>query len=148
MQPSKSVSSASTRAPLASGWTSCAVGDLAARQHHDGGMPAAAQYAASAAEVSPVDAHATARTGAPSAIICLTTETSTVMPRSLNDPVCELPHCLTHRSLEAELAAEALGPEHVRAALVHRHDVLVASSGQTHSFLPHTPEPYGQAVRL
>ena len=32
------------------------------------------------------------------AIICLTIETSTVIPRSLNDPVCELPHCFTHRS--------------------------------------------------
>jgi threonine synthase len=59
---------------------------------------AAAAYAASAAEVSPVDAQATARTGLPSAIICLTTETSTVMPRSLKDPVCELPHIFTHRS--------------------------------------------------
>src|SRR5207237_7013080 len=62
------------------------------------GMPAAAQYAPSAAEVSPVDAHATASTGTPVAIISFTTETSTVMPRSLNDPVCEMPHCLIHRS--------------------------------------------------
>ena len=49
-------------------------------------------------EVSPVEAQATASMGTPSAIICLTTDTSTVIPRSLNDPVCELPHCLTHRS--------------------------------------------------
>ena len=62
------------------------------------GMPAAAPYAASAAEVSPVEAQATACTGEPRAIICLTTLTSTVMPRSLNDPVWLLPDCFTHRS--------------------------------------------------
>ena len=45
-----------------------------------------------------VDAQATARTGLPSAIICRTTETSTVMPRSLNEPVWLLPHILTQRS--------------------------------------------------
>src|SRR5687768_221336 len=98
MQPSKSVSSASTSEPLASGCTSCAIETLFLGRSTTDGMPAAAQYAPSAAEVSPVDAHATASSDTPSAIICLTTETSTVMPRSLNDPVCELPHCLTHRS--------------------------------------------------
>ena len=51
------------------------------------GMPAAAQYVASAAEVSPVEAQATALIGAPSEIICLTCETSTVMPKSLNEPL-------------------------------------------------------------
>ncbi len=61
-------------------------------------MPAAAQYVASAAEVSPVEAHATALIGAPSEIICLTCETSTVMPRSLNDPLWVLPQSLIHRS--------------------------------------------------
>ncbi len=71
------------------------------------------------------------------------------MPRSLNDPVCELPHILTQRSSIADLAPVALGPEDVGAALVHRDDVLVANlTEQIHSFLPHTPEPYGQAVRL
>ena len=33
-----------------------------------------------------------------SAIICLTALTSTVIPRSLNEPVWLMPHCLTHRS--------------------------------------------------
>jgi len=42
---------------------------------------------ASAAEVSPVEAHATALMGAPSEIICFTCETSTVIPRSLNEPL-------------------------------------------------------------
>jgi hypothetical protein len=98
MQPSKSVSSASTSAPLASGCTSCAVEILPAGRITTVGTPAAAPYAASAAEVSPVDAHAIARIAAPSAIICLTVDTSTVMPRSLNEPVCETPHCLTRTS--------------------------------------------------
>ena len=98
MHPSKSVSSDSTSAPLASGCTSWAIETLFRGSSTTAGMPAAAQYAPSAAEVSPVEAQATASMGTPSAIICLTTETSTVMPRSLNDPVCELPHCLTQRS--------------------------------------------------
>ena len=98
MQPSKSVSTESTSAPLASGCTSCAAETRALGRMTIAGIPAAAAYAASAADVSPVDAHATALMPAPSAIICLTTDTSTVMPRSLNDPVCELPHIFTHRS--------------------------------------------------
>src|SRR5687767_2023994 len=98
MQPSKSVSSESTSAPFASGCTSCAGDTLFLGSSTIDGIPAAAQYAASAAEVSPVDAHATASIGFPIAIICSTTETSTVMPRSLNDPVCELPQSFTQRS--------------------------------------------------
>src|SRR5215831_18086409 len=61
-------------------------------------IPAAAQYVASAAEVSPVEAHATALMGAPSKIICLTWETSTVIPRSLNEPLWVFPQSLIHRS--------------------------------------------------
>ena len=68
-------------------------------------MPAAAAYAASAAEVSPVDAHAIARIGVPLPIICLTIDTSTVMPRSLNEPECEVPHCLTRTSPSPSSAA-------------------------------------------
>src|SRR5436853_4109072 len=55
------------------------------------GSPAAAQYADKAADVSPVDAHATARIFER---ISLTIETRTVMPRSLNEPVWDVPHCL------------------------------------------------------
>src|SRR6476661_11102138 len=112
------------------------------------GIPAAAAYAASAAEVSPVDAHATARTPAPSATICLTTETRTVIPRSLNDPVWELPHCLTQRSSmpssRPKRSAQNMlvPPSSIETTFSSR------GSGQTHSFLPQTPEPYGQAVRL
>ena len=43
-------------------------------------MPATAQYAARLAEVSPVEAQATAWIGLPCVIICLTTLTSTVIP--------------------------------------------------------------------
>ncbi len=51
-----------------------------------------------------MDAHATARTPpfprspTPPIIIWLTALTSTVIPRSLNEPVWLTPHCLTHRS--------------------------------------------------
>ena len=88
MQPSKSVSSSRTSAPFEMGCTSCAVEILPRGRRTTLGMPAAAQYAESAAEVSPVEAHATARTFAPRARISFTAETSTVIPRSLNDPVC------------------------------------------------------------
>jgi len=42
-----------------------------------------------------VDAQATARMGVPFARMPFTAETSTVIPRSLNDPVCETPHSFT-----------------------------------------------------
>ena len=45
-----------------------------------------------------MDAHAIARIGFPRTIICLTIETSTVIPRSLNEPECETPHCLMRTS--------------------------------------------------
>ena len=98
MQPSKSVSSASTSDPFASGWTSWAVETPPRGNSTTERMPATAQYAARLADVSPVEAHATARMGLPCAIICLTTLTSTVMPRSLKLPVWLLPHSLIHRS--------------------------------------------------
>jgi hypothetical protein len=64
------------------------------------GMPAAAQYADRAAEVSPVDAHPTAVIEPGLSLrMRLTWLTRTVIPRSLKLPVWELPHCLTHRSL-------------------------------------------------
>jgi hypothetical protein len=67
------------------------------------GIPAAAQYAATAAEVSPVDAHAMARIGFPSSIICLTVLTKTVIPRSLKEPVWLLPQFLIHTSSSPRL---------------------------------------------
>src|SRR5579864_2621214 len=98
MQPSKSVSSASTREPLANGCTSCAVDTSPRGSSTTDRIPATAQYADSAADVSPVDAHTTAWIGEPLTIICLTTLTSTVMPRSLKLPVWLLPQSLIHRS--------------------------------------------------
>ena len=53
MQPSKSVSMESTSAPLAMGCTSCAMLILSAGRKTMEGMPACAQYALSAALVSP-----------------------------------------------------------------------------------------------
>jgi hypothetical protein len=75
-----------------------AVATLSFGSSTSAGRPAAAQYAASAAEVSPVLAQATARTLLPRRIISRTAETSTVMPRSLKEPVWLLPHCFTQRS--------------------------------------------------
>ena len=83
---------------METGWINCAMEILPRGSSTTDWMPAAAQYVASAAEVSPVEAHATALIGAPSEIICLTCDTSTVMPRSLNDPLWVLPHSLIHRS--------------------------------------------------
>ncbi len=85
-------------APFATGWISCAIEIFPRGRNTIAGMPAAAAYAESAAEVSPVEAHATAGIDFPRAIISFTIDTSTVMPRSLKEPVCELPHCLIQRS--------------------------------------------------
>ena len=69
MQASKSPSTASTVAPFASGWTSWAVEIFPRGRITIARTPAAAAYAARAADVSPVEAQATARIGFPSAII-------------------------------------------------------------------------------
>jgi hypothetical protein len=104
-------------------------------------MPTAAQYAASDAEVSPVDAQATARMLVPSLSICRTTDTSTVMPRSLNEPVCELPHCLIQRSstpiARPKRSAQSMFVPPSSIETMHWSGRL----GSTHSFLPQTPEP-------
>jgi hypothetical protein len=50
-------------------WTNCAGETLSRGRNTTVGIPAAAPYAASAAEVSPVDAQATASMGSPLAII-------------------------------------------------------------------------------
>ena len=87
MQPSKSESIESTVAPFASGWTSCATETLFFGRKTIDFRPAAAQYALNAAEVSPVDAQATALISFPLSISCFTAETKTVIPKSLKDPV-------------------------------------------------------------
>src|ERR1017187_9614859 len=105
------------------------------------GMPAPAQYTASAADVSPVEAHATAWMGAPSLIICLTCDTNTVMPRSLNEPLCVLPQSFTHRSATPiTLPNRSAQNRFVPPSYM---DTMFSSAicGRIHSFLPQTPEP-------
>ena len=82
MQPSKSVSMDITSAPLAMGCTSCASEILSAGRNTMDGMAAAAAYADSAADVSPVDAQPTATSGLPCFRSRFTWLTSTVIPRS------------------------------------------------------------------
>jgi len=104
MQPSKSVSRDSTSAPLAMGWISCAADTLLRGRKTIDGIPAAAQYAARAADVSPVEAQAMARTADPRAMISFTTLTSTVIPRSLKEPVWLTPDILIQRSSSPRVA--------------------------------------------
>lgn len=88
IQPSKSVSILRTRAPFAIGYTSWAMLILLAGKNTMLGIPAAAQYAANAALVSPVLAHPTALIFLGSYfLIVLTWLTNTVIPKSLKDPV-------------------------------------------------------------
>src|SRR4051812_28011014 len=111
-------------------------------------MPATAQYAPSAAEVSPVEAQATALIGAPCEIICLTVETRTVIPRSLNEPVWLLPHILTQRSARPSCAPYRSAQNRLVPPSSSDTTLSSATCGATHSFLPQTPLPYGQVVRL
>ena len=86
-------------------------------------------------------AAATARTGLPLAIICLTTDTSTVIPRSLNEPVWLLPQsliqrsgtpiCLPRRSAQKRLVLPSYMLTTFSSAMV----------GITHSRMPQTPLP-------
>src|SRR5436305_14264252 len=104
-------------------------------------MPAAAQYVAKAADVSPVEAQATAWIGAPSAIICLTWETSTVMPRSLKEPLCVLPHSFTHNSFTPIIFPKRSAQKRFVPPSYNETMFSFLISGKSHSFFPHTPEP-------
>jgi hypothetical protein len=88
-----------TKAPFAIGCTNWAIEILFAGRKTMAGIPAAAQYAESAADVSPVEAHPTPSNGLPSLLNLFTCETNTVIPRSLNDPVWLIPQCFTHKSV-------------------------------------------------
>src|SRR4051812_7692231 len=141
MQPSKSVSSESTNAPFASGCTSWAVETFPEGSSTATGRPAAAPYAASDAEVSPVDAQAIALTLRPCATAWRTTLTSTVIPRSLKEPVWLLPHILTQSSSQPSCrpyrsAQKRLVPPS-SAETMSSSDTL----GATHSRFPQTPDP-------
>ena len=84
----------------------------------------------------------------PLRIIWRTTDTSTVMPRSLNDPVCEFPHCFTHSSLSPTSAPKRSAQNRLVPPSSIETMFSSSTAGQTHSFLPQTAEPYGQMVRL
>ena len=91
--------------------------------------------------MSPVEAQATARMGTPSAIICFTWETSTVIPRSLNEPVWLRPHCFTHRSrTPITLPRRSVQKRLVPPSYIDTMFSL-SISGSTHSFLPQMAEP-------
>ncbi len=136
-----------TSEPCASGCINCSFDTFPSGRKTIEFMPAEAQYAARLAEVSPVEAHATALMLAPSAIICFTCETSTVMPRSLNDPVWLLPHSFIQRparpiSLPSRSAQKRFdSPSYIETRL------STSTRGLTHSLNRHTPEPYGHEVR-
>jgi hypothetical protein len=84
----------------------------------------------------------------PSRIAWRTTLTSTVIPRSLKEPVWLLPQSLTQRSsrpidLPYLSAQKRLVPPSSMETMASS-----GTPGATHSRLPHTPDPYGQLVRL
>lgn len=64
------------------------------------------------------------------------------MPRSLKEPVCELPHCLTHRSDMPSCSRPNLSAQN-RFELPSNMLTMssLAISGSTHSFLLQTPDP-------
>src|SRR3974390_2763885 len=99
-------------------------------------IPAAAQYVASAAEVSPVEAQATALIGAPSEIICLTWETRTVMPRSLNEPLWVLPQSLIQRSFKPMTLAKRSAQNRLVPPSYSETTLAFSIWGSIHSFFP------------
>src|SRR5438552_4042009 len=100
------------------------------------GNPAAAQYADKAADVSPVEAHATARTFER---ISFTIDTRTVIPKSLNEPVCEVPHCLILSSPTPYSFARP--SERISGEFPSPNETMLSSFrfGRTISFLDQTP---------
>ena len=82
-------------------------------------------------------AQATALTGlVPLRIIWLTTLTRTVIPRSLKEPVCGLPHILTHKVLNADLQAKAVPRKGCCCPRTWRPGCRRPDQGTTHSFAP------------
>ena len=77
----------------------------------------------------------------PRRIMSLTTETSTVMPRSLKEPVWLLPHILTQRSLMPSIAPKRFAQK--RFVFPSNMDTMFSLSmpGTTHSFLLQMPLP-------
>ena len=89
-----------------------------------------------------MDAHATALMGAPSEIICFTCDTSTVMPRSLNEPLWVLPHSFTQSSLmPITLLNRSAQKRFVPPSYSETMFFSLSICGKIHSCLPQTPEP-------
>ena len=74
-------------------------------------------------------------------MICRTTDTSTVIPRSLNEPVCELPHSFTHRSFIPSSRPKRSAQKRLVPPSSIDTTESFRTSGHTHSFLPQTDEP-------
>ena len=91
--------------------------------------------------MSPVEAQATAGISFPSWRICLTIETSTVIPRSLKDPVWLLPHCLIQRSSSPQRLPSCSAQKRLLPPSQVETMLRSSTSGQTNSFFPQTPEP-------
>ena len=111
------------------------------------GIPAEAQYADRAADVSPVEAQPTPTTGRLSLRRRLTWLTKTVMPKSLKLPVWLIPQCLTQSSFMFKNSLPKRSAQK-RLELPSKAETMSSGSisGSTHSFLLHTPEPYGHVV--
>ena len=145
MQPSKSVSSDSTLAPLASGCSELRHRDLAARQDHDrrdagGGAVGgerrrgvAGRGAGDGADAGAFGEHLPHHRDEHGHAEVL--ERSGVRVAALLDP----------EILDADRAAEALGPQHVGAALVHRDDALVGQARAAPT--PSCPTPPSRTAR-
>ena len=99
---SKLPSTATTRAPATSAWSSLPSAISPAGRTTTTSSPAAAPYAAADADVLPVEAQMIARAPSSSAFA-----TATTMPRSLNEPVGFWPSTLRCRFGEAERRAQA-----------------------------------------
>ena len=116
-------------------------------QNHDRGMPAAAAYAASAADVSPVEAQAIARIFPVGDHLLHDRDEhrhAQVFEGSRVRVAAQLHPEIAHAEVTAARSAHSMS----RAALVHRDDVFVADFRADPLRLPQTPDPYGQLVRL
>jgi hypothetical protein len=110
-------------------------------------MPAAAAYAASAADVSPVEAQAIARIFPVGDHLLHDRDEhrhAQVFEGSRVRVAAQLHPEIAHAEVTAARSAHSMS----RAALVHRDDVFVADFRADPLRLPQTPDPYGQLVRL
>ena len=104
------------------------------------GMPAAAAYAASAAEVSPVEAQATALIGLPSVIICLHHRDQHGHAQVLKGTGMAVAAQLDPQVSHVDFFTQALRPEAVGIAFIQRDHVFFIVQLRANPFLftPHT----------